>query len=129
MWQKFKRLFVQSPESKAALRVFLRIEAAVFFLGALAVYWHFSGPQPQWGMFVLFAILPEAAWFAYLYHRKPSRWPALLYNAAHSYVAPVFLLIVLMKYTPLFLLGWVANIAFLRVLGFGFHTPSRELSA
>jgi len=125
MWRKFKGLFVPSPESQVALRVFLRIEAAVFFLGALAMYWKFSGPQPKWGLFVLFALLPETAWFAYLYRRTPSRWPALVYNIAHSYVAPISLLILLWKLAPFYLLGWVANIAFLRVLGFGFHAPKR----
>lgn len=130
MWQKIKGLFVHSPESQAALRVFLRVESAVFFVGALAVFWRFGVPEPRWGLFVLFALLPETAWFAYLYRGKPSRWPALAYNAVHSYVPPVFLLIVLvlLRYTPLFLLGWVANIAFLRVMGLGFHAPKRDLS-
>ena len=36
MWTKFKGLFVPSPESQRAWRVFLRIESAVLFLAALA---------------------------------------------------------------------------------------------
>jgi len=126
MWTKFKGLFVASPESQIALRAFLRIEAAVFFLGALAMYWQFTKPQANWGLFVLLAILPEAAWLAYLYRRTPSRWASLIYDAVHSYVAPISLLILLWYYKPLFLLGWVANISLLRVLGFGFHAPPRD---
>ena len=125
MWKKFKGLFVPSPESQAAWRVFLRIESAVLFVAALALFWKLAVPPPRWGLFVLFALLPETGWFAYLYHRKPSRWPALIYNAVHSYVTPILLLMLLSKFAPLYLLGWVANIAFLRVLGFGFHAPPR----
>ena len=125
MLDKFKGLFANSPESQTALRVFLRIEAGVFLLGALAMYAQFSGAQPQWGLFVLFVILPETAWFAYLYRGKSSRVASLIYDAVHSYVAPIALLIVLWPYKPLFLLGWVANIGLLRVLGLGFHAPRR----
>lgn len=125
MWTKFKGLFVASPDSQTAWRVFLRIESAVLFLAALAMFWKLAPAPPPWGLFVLFALLPEAAWLAYLYRRESSRWAALIYNAVHSYVTPILLLMLLWTFSPLYLLGWVANIAFLRVLGFGFHTPPR----
>jgi hypothetical protein len=125
MFHWVKSLFVHTPESRAAQRAFLRIESGAILLGAVVMYLHFSAPAPNWGLFVLFAALPEAAWLAYLYRKGPSRWPSLAYDAAHSYVTPIFLLIALWTYRPLYLLGWIANIALLRVFGLGFHAPRK----
>ena len=58
---------------------------------------------------------------------KDSRWGAVCYNAAHSYITPALLGLLALGHSSLALsaaLIWAAHIAFDRTLGYGMKATS-----
>ena len=120
-------LFSKKKGNTSATDIFLRIESAAIFAGVLILYfWLYQMAMIPWTLFLLFAALPEAAWLSYI-QRKPESWfPNIIYNTVHMYATPIFLLVILWPYQPIYLLGWIANIALGRLIGLGFHSPRKE---
>lgn len=104
------------------VKAWLRLEALVLFVGAVAVWVGMSG---GWLRFTLGFFLPDLALFAYLIGPRAG---AGVYNLLHSYAIPAVLAIVgaMLDHPPLTLAGalWTAHIAFDRVLGFGLKYPT-----
>lgn len=106
------------------MKTFLRIESALVLAAAIGFNAMFGG---NWWLFGLFAVLPELALLCYLYRDRTAWWPSLIYNLLHTYALPLVLGVALLYHRPTFLLGWVANIAFLRTIGLGFKSrPSTK---
>ncbi len=107
------------------MRLFARIDAAGILVGALLLNHLLEG---SWALFIVFAILPDVTLLAYIKRTPPYTGPAMLYNAAHLYAAPLILAVLLIVWgpewlEPIYLTGWVAHIAVDRLLGFGFKGP------
>jgi len=120
------KLFSKKTDGKSVTDTFLRIESAAILFGVFILYYWQNGLlSGAWLLFLLFAALPEAAWLSYIQRNPASWWPNLIYNVIHMYAAPIFFIAVLWPYRPIYLLGWIANIALSRLIGFGFHTPRK----
>jgi hypothetical protein len=99
------------------VRILLRLEGLTLFAGMVLLYWIWGG---SWWVFAILFLAPDLSFIAYL---SDARTGAILYNAAHSYMAPVALL------TTGFAIGepltlslamiWLAHIGFDRALGYG----------
>lgn len=110
---------------RAPVLPWLRLEAlAALALGVLL----YRQQQGSWGVFALAFLLPDLAMLGYL---ASPRAGAFAYNAAHSYVLPVALLLigrvaapagsaVLVQAAAI----WIAHIGFDRALGYGLKYPS-----
>ena len=99
------------------LRTLLRLEGLTLFAGMTLLYAVWGGSW--WIYFVLF-LVPDLSFAAYLPDPKTG---AVVYNAAHSYMAPVTLMTTGFALTsPLTLsiaMIWLAHIGFDRTLGYG----------
>jgi hypothetical protein len=99
------------------VRILLRLEGLTLFAGMVLLYWIWGG---SWWVFVILFLAPDLSFIAYLSDPKTG---AMIYNAAHSYMAPVALL------TTGFAIGepltlslamiWLAHIGIDRALGYG----------
>jgi hypothetical protein len=99
------------------VRILLRLEGLTLFAGMVLLYGMWGG---SWWLFVVLFLAPDLSFIAYLSDAKSG---AIIYNAAHSYMAPVALL------TAGFAAGegltlslamiWLAHIGFDRALGYG----------
>ena len=99
------------------VRILLRLEGLSLFAGMVLLYWIWGG---SWWVFAVLFLAPDLSFIAYL---DNPRTGAIIYNAAHCYMAPVTLL------TAGFALGdpltlslamiWLAHIGFDRALGYG----------
>jgi hypothetical protein len=99
------------------LRTLLRLEGLTLFAGMTLLYYVWGGSW--WVYFILF-LAPDVSFAAYL---SGPRFGALVYNAAHSYMAPVTLMTTGFALdSPLTLsiaLIWMAHIGIDRALGYG----------
>ncbi|MET3497244.1 hypothetical protein ABIC90_004312 [Variovorax boronicumulans] len=99
------------------VRTLLRLEGAFVLAAALAAYTQFG---LGWGVFALWLLAPDLSWLGYL---AGPRVGAALYNAAHSYVGPVALLLLgVLAAMPWAVAGgliWCAHIGMDRALGYG----------
>ncbi len=99
------------------LRILLRLEGLTLFIGMTLLYRVWGGYW--WVYFVLF-LLPDLSFAAYL---AGPRIGAIVYNVAHSYMAPITLMISgLGLASPLTLsiaIIWLAHIGIDRALGYG----------
>ena len=95
--------------------------AGVFFLSIAAYHWYHGG----WSLFVLLFLVPDVSIIGYFAN---ARIGALVYNAVHTYIGPLFLGtygIATDHRLPLLLaLVWVAHIGLDRALGFGLKYPT-----
>jgi hypothetical protein len=111
---------VPAPSAGAVtggVNILLRLEGLTLFAGMVLLYWIWGG---SWWVFVILFLAPDLSFIAYLSDAKTG---AIVYNAAHSYMAPVALL------TTGFALGepltlslamiWLAHIGIDRALGYG----------
>jgi len=99
------------------VKILLRLEGLTLFAGMVLLYGIWGG---SWWVFVILFLAPDLSFIAYL---SDPRTGAIIYNAAHSYMAPVALL------TTGFALGeplvlsiamiWLAHIGIDRALGYG----------
>lgn len=106
-----------SGETKGAVRLTLRLEGLCVLLAALLAY---AKLDFSWGMFAMFFLAPDLSFLGYL---AGSRFGAITYNAAHSYIGAITCLIVGVLLTAPILscagIIWCAHIGFDRALGYG----------
>lgn len=99
-----------------SIRIAQRLDALAILIVAIGGNYALDG---GWGLFALFALLPDAALLAYIGRDERAALPRAVYNTLHTYAAPLVLAVALWPWQPVWLLGWVAHIALDRVLGFG----------
>ncbi|MGY3234024.1 MULTISPECIES: DUF4260 domain-containing protein [unclassified Bradyrhizobium] len=99
------------------VRILLRLEGLALFAAMTALYATWGG---SWWLYALLFLVPDLSFLAYL---SDARLGALVYNAAHSYMAPVALMTLGFGFSsPLTLsiaLIWLAHIGIDRALGYG----------
>ncbi|WP_431203754.1 DUF4260 domain-containing protein [Bradyrhizobium betae] len=99
------------------VNIMLRLEGLTLFLGMVLLYASWDG---SWLVFALLFFVPDLSFLAYL---SDAKFGAMVYNAAHSYMAPVTLLTLGFGLaSPLTLsiaLIWLAHIGLDRALGYG----------
>jgi hypothetical protein len=95
----------------------LRLEGLTLFVGMTLLYAIWDG---SWWVYALLFFLPDLSFAAYL---AGPRFGALVYNAAHSYLAPMAMMTGgFATASPLVLsiaMIWLAHIGFDRALGYG----------
>ena len=98
-------------------RTLLRLEGLVLFIGMTLLYYIWDG---SWWVYALLFFVPDLSFAGYL---GGPRTGALVYNAAHSYLAPVAIMTGgFATASPLILsiaMIWLAHIGFDRALGYG----------
>jgi hypothetical protein len=99
------------------LRTMLRLEGLTLFAGMTLLYAVWGG---AWWIYLILFLVPDLSFAAYLAGPKVG---AIIYNAAHSYMAPVTLMTTGFGMdSPLTLsiaLIWMAHIGIDRALGYG----------
>lgn len=99
------------------VRTLLRLEGLTLFFGMTLLYWVWEG---SWWVYVILFLAPDLSFAGYLGGPKAG---AAIYNAAHSYMAPMALMTTgFALSTPLVLsiaMIWLAHIGFDRALGYG----------
>ena len=99
------------------LRILLRLEGLTLLAVATLLYavWGVS-----WWIYAVLFLAPDLSFAGYL---AGPRVGALVYNAAHSYMAPMALLVAGILFWPPLALSiamiWLAHIGFDRALGYG----------
>ena len=77
---------VETGAVTGGVRILLRLEGLALFAGMTALYAAWGG---SWWVYALLFLVPDLSFLAYL---SDAKFGALVYNAAHSYMAPVALL-------------------------------------
>jgi hypothetical protein len=99
------------------LRTLLRLEGLTLFLGMTLLYAVWDG---SWWIYAILFLAPDLSFAAYLAGPKAG---AIVYNAAHSYMAPMTLMVAGFALdAPLVLsiaMIWLAHIGIDRALGYG----------
>ena len=99
------------------VRTLLRLEGLALLIGMTLLYYIWDG---SWWVYVLLFFVPDISFAAYL---SGPRFGALVYNAVHSYLAPVAMMTgAFATAEPLILsiaMIWLAHIGFDRALGYG----------
>ena len=99
------------------LRTLLRLEGLTLFAGMTLLYAVWGG---SWWVYALVFFVPDVSFAAYL---AGPRVGAIIYNAAHSYMAPMALMTAgFATNSPLTLsiaMIWLAHIGIDRALGYG----------
>ena len=107
----------ETGAATGGVKILLRLEGLTLFTGMVMLYASWGG---SWLVFALLFFVPDLSFLAYL---ADARFGALVYNAAHSYMAPVALLTLGFGFaSPLTLsiaLIWLAHIGIDRALGYG----------
>jgi len=113
---------VAERRGRETVRLLLRAEGAVALLLSLAAY---SALGYSWWLFALTLLAPDLAMLGYL--RDPATG-ALVYNLAHTYLAPFILALVgyVAGLPVLVALAavWAAHIGLDRLLAFGLKYPT-----
>src|ERR1700676_4755818 len=99
------------------VRTLLRLEGLTLFAGMTLLYAVWDG---SWWVYVILFLVPDLSFAAYL---AAPRVGAIVYNAAHSYMAPMALMVAgFGTDSPLTLsiaMIWLAHIGIDRALGYG----------
>ncbi len=99
------------------LRTLLRLEGLTLFAGMTLLYAVWDG---SWWVYAILFLVPDLSFAAYLAGPQVG---AIVYNAAHSYLAPVTLMITGFAITSPLILSiamiWLAHIGIDRALGYG----------
>ena len=99
------------------MRTLLRLEGLTLFAGMIMLYAVWGG---SWWVFAILFLAPDLSFAAYLAGPKTG---AVVYNAAHSYMAPMALMVTgFGMASPLTLsiaMIWLAHIGIDRALGYG----------
>ncbi|MBR0689191.1 DUF4260 domain-containing protein [Bradyrhizobium manausense] len=107
----------ETGAATGGVKILLRLEGLTLFAGMVVLYWAWDG---SWTVFALLFLVPDLSFLAYL---ADAKFGALVYNAAHSYMAPVALLTlgfgVASPLTLSIALIWLAHIGIDRALGYG----------
>jgi hypothetical protein len=104
------------------LRTLLRLEGLTLFAGMTLLYGVRGG---SWWIFLVLFLAPDLSFAAYL---AGPRWGAIVYNAAHSYLGPMALVVAGFGLAAPLLLSvamiWLAHIGIDRALGYGLKYPA-----
>jgi hypothetical protein len=107
----------EAGSATGGVRILLRLEGLVLFAAMTALYATWGG---SWWVYALLFLAPDLSFLAYL---SDAKFGALVYNAAHSYMAPVSLMTLgFALAAPLTLsiaMIWLAHIGIDRALGYG----------
>lgn len=107
----------ETGAATGGIRLLLRLEGLTLFAGMTLLYAAWGG---SWTLYLLLFLAPDLCFLAYL---SDARFGAMVYNAAHSYMAPVTLMTLGFGFaSPLILsiaLIWLAHIGIDRALGYG----------
>jgi uncharacterized protein DUF4260 len=99
------------------LRTMLRLEGLTLFLGMTLLYAVWGG---SWWVYALLFLVPDLSFAAYLIGPRAG---AVVYNTAHSYMAPMILMVTGFGLeSPLVLsiaMIWLAHIGIDRAFGYG----------
>jgi hypothetical protein len=99
------------------LRTMLRLEGLTLFTGMTLLYAVWGG---SWWIYVILFLVPDLSFLAYL---SGPKFGAVIYNVAHSYMAPMALMTTgFATASPLTLsiaMIWLAHIGIDRALGYG----------
>ncbi|WP_029586703.1 DUF4260 domain-containing protein [Bradyrhizobium sp. URHD0069] len=99
------------------MRTLLRLEGLTLFAGMTLLYAVWDG---SWWLYAILFLVPDLSFVAYL---AGQRIGAIIYNTAHSYMAPVALMTTgFALASPLVLsiaMIWMAHIGIDRALGYG----------
>ena len=99
------------------VKILLRLEGLTLFAGMTLLYAVWGG---SWWIYAILFLVPDLSFLAYLANPKAG---AIVYDAAHSYMAPVALLTLGFAIgEPLILsiaMIWLAHIGIDRALGYG----------
>jgi Domain of unknown function (DUF4260) len=99
------------------LRTLLRLEGLTLFAGMTLLYAVWGG---AWWVYLVLFLVPDISFAAYL---AGPRTGAIIYNTAHSYMAPMTLMVIgFGTASPLTLsiaMIWLAHIGIDRALGYG----------
>jgi hypothetical protein len=99
------------------IKILLRLEGLTLFAGMTMLYGVWDG---SWWIYAIVFLAPDLSFAAYL---AGSKFGAIVYNAAHSYMAPVAMMTSgFALASPLWLsiaMIWMAHIGFDRALGYG----------
>jgi uncharacterized protein DUF4260 len=111
---------IAATEAGAAtggLRTLLRLEGLALFVGMTLLYAVWEG---SWWVYAILFLAPDLSFIGYLAGPKAG---AILYNSAHSYLAPMALMTTGFALSAPLVLSigmiWLAHIGFDRALGFG----------
>ena len=112
---------IASAETPGAVtggaRTLLRLEGLTLFVGMTVLYAVWEG---SWWVYAILFLAPDLSFLGYL---AGPRLGAIVYNTAHSYMAPVALMTAgLALSSPLVLsiaMIWLAHIGIDRALGYG----------
>ncbi|MBR0828773.1 DUF4260 domain-containing protein [Bradyrhizobium manausense] len=107
----------ETGAASGGVKTLLRLEGLTLFVGMVVLYAVWGG---SWLVFALLFLAPDLSFLAYL---ADSKTGAIVYNAAHSYMAPVALMTAgFALEMPLALsiaMIWLAHIGLDRALGYG----------
>jgi uncharacterized protein DUF4260 len=99
------------------LRLMLRLEGLGLFVGMTLLYAVWGG---SWWLYLILFLVPDISFAAYL---SGPRFGAMIYNAMHTYLIPIPLMVIgLGMEAPLLLsiaIIWLAHIGIDRALGYG----------
>jgi len=99
------------------VRTLLQLEGLTLFAGMTPLYGFWGGP---WWLYLVLFLAPDLSFLGYLAGPKVG---AIVYNAVHSYIAPMALMTAGFGFAPPLLLSvamiWLAHIGFDRALGYG----------
>ena len=103
--------------ASGGVRTLLRLEGLALFLGMTLLYGVWDG---SWWLYAILFLAPDLSFAGYLAGPKAG---AVIYNTAHSYMAPMALMTTgFTLSSPLVLsiaMIWLAHIGFDRALGYG----------
>ncbi len=103
--------------ASGGVKILLRLEGLTLFAGMTLLYAVWGG---SWWIYAILFLVPDLSFAAYLADPKTG---AIVYNAAHSYMAPVALMTTSFALaSPLWLsiaMIWMAHIGIDRALGYG----------
>jgi hypothetical protein len=98
-------------------RVLLRLEGLTLFVGMTLLYAVWGG---SWWVYLILFLMPDLSIAAYL---SGPEFGAMIYNAMHSYMAPMVLMVMGFGFAAPLVLSiaiiWLAHIGIDRALGFG----------
>ena len=98
-------------------RLLLRLEGLTLFITMTGLYALWGG---SWWIYVILFLAPDISFVGYL---DSPRTGAALYNAVHSYMAPILLMAVGMALSAPLIMSvamiWLAHIGMDRALGYG----------
>jgi len=98
-------------------RLLLRLEGLTLFITMTGLYALWGG---SWWIYVILFLAPDISFIGYL---DSPRTGAALYNAAHSYMAPILLMAIGMALSAPLIMSlamiWLAHIGIDRALGYG----------